>query len=336
MPDQPSLIRHNDLLNRLVLDRKTTEELGRVERVWMHPPVHRVLGFICKSGLLGSQRFAFNLQQLKRMGRTSLVVDSTPVETNAVEVGHLETLIGNELWSDGGDRIGKIIDCLFNLQTGVITDYLFRSEGWQRLTGGVYRLPTHQILNFGKKRVLVAEAATHQFIVFQDGMEQRVSKASDRLGDRYGEVTRELKESLEHLPSSLTAQTQEVTQQAQGQLQWWTNMASQHMESLTHQATQKAQSLSQYLGEEAQDLAQETHKQGRSLMERFQERIEQLGEEINSQGQSNSQDQSGSGSIPEPYCSPPVGEVSDECSQDWSFGLSDVASEDLEEDDPWI
>ena len=44
MSDQPDVIRHSELLHRLVLDRKTTEELGRVERLWMHPPAHRVLG----------------------------------------------------------------------------------------------------------------------------------------------------------------------------------------------------------------------------------------------------------------------------------------------------
>ncbi len=326
MSDQPDLIRHSDLLNRLVLDRKSTEELGRVERVWMHPPVHRVLGFICKSGLLGSKRFAFNLQQVKSLGSASIVVDSTPVETNAVEVGHLETLIGNELWSDGGDQIGKIIDCLFNQRTGVIKEYLFKAEGWQGVTGKVYRLPPHRILNFGKKRVLVAAAVTNKFPLYQEGIEQRLSKAGDRLAERYNKATQELQGSLSNLQSSLSDQTQEVVHQARGRLQQWKKTASEQMNTLTHQATQRAKSVSQHLGEETQTLAQE----GQSLLDRLQEQLEHLGSEGGSKIKPPPE------SISDPPQPTSLREDPNELYRDWSFGLDDIAPEDLEDDDPWV
>lgn len=52
----PEVLKQSDLLNQLVLDRNTMEELGHVDVLWMHPPVHRVLGFICKSGFLGTKK----------------------------------------------------------------------------------------------------------------------------------------------------------------------------------------------------------------------------------------------------------------------------------------
>ncbi|MGB7413452.1 MAG: PRC-barrel domain-containing protein, partial [Thermosynechococcaceae cyanobacterium] len=92
----PNLIRHRDLLNLLVIDRATTDELGRVEVVWMHPPAHRVLGFICKTGPLGGPKLAFNLNQIDQLGSESVVVKGESVVTNTSEVKLLESLIGLE------------------------------------------------------------------------------------------------------------------------------------------------------------------------------------------------------------------------------------------------
>jgi len=47
----------------------------------MHP-VHQVLGFICKSGLLGTKKTAFNLEQIKTLGANS-ILDAKPVETDS-------------------------------------------------------------------------------------------------------------------------------------------------------------------------------------------------------------------------------------------------------------
>ncbi len=50
MTTQPESIKQSELLNQLVLNRDTMEELGRIEVLWMYAPSHRVLGFIAKSG----------------------------------------------------------------------------------------------------------------------------------------------------------------------------------------------------------------------------------------------------------------------------------------------
>lgn len=71
MATQPEVVKQSDLLNQLVLDRNTMEELGHVDVVWMHPPVHRVLGFICKSGFLGTKRQHLIWLKLQRWERTA-------------------------------------------------------------------------------------------------------------------------------------------------------------------------------------------------------------------------------------------------------------------------
>ncbi|NJR65874.1 MAG: hypothetical protein HC772_12035 [Leptolyngbyaceae cyanobacterium CRU_2_3] len=71
MTAQTEIVRQSDLINQLVLDRQTLEELGRVELLWMYPPAHRVLGFICKSGFLGNKKFAFKLDQITAVGQAA-------------------------------------------------------------------------------------------------------------------------------------------------------------------------------------------------------------------------------------------------------------------------
>jgi uncharacterized protein YrrD len=65
MASRPTVVQQSELMQALVLDRNTTEDLGRVEMLWMHPQSHRVLGCICKTGFLKARKLAFNLPQIK-------------------------------------------------------------------------------------------------------------------------------------------------------------------------------------------------------------------------------------------------------------------------------
>jgi uncharacterized protein YrrD len=248
----PKLVRHRDLLNLLVIDRATTDELGRVEVIWMHPPAHRVLGFICKTGPLGGPKLAFNLKQIHQLGSKSIVANGAAVGTNTSEVKLLESLIGLEVWSDQGTKIGKIIDCLFDLKSGVITQYLFRSDGWRGVTGGVYELPTGSIQRFGKKRVFVSGTVTRQPKIYQAGLEEKLAKAGNRIQSRLIDLTHQV-----------------------------TDQATHRVQSLTDQATQRAQTLGQQLTEETQNLTQVARQRGQSLFARVQEQARSLGEEFN-------------------------------------------------------
>ena len=126
---QPDGIRQSILLNQLVLDRASLDELGRVELLWMYPTQHRVLGFICRSGLLSAKKLAFNLPQIKTLGDNGILVQSNPVETDAEKVKQLESLLNCEVWADDGHKVGKIVDYFFNLKTGAITAYLLLING---------------------------------------------------------------------------------------------------------------------------------------------------------------------------------------------------------------
>lgn len=210
----------------------------------MDPQADRVMGFVSKSSRFTKKRFAFKLSQLLTIGAEGIVVNSLPVETNTEHVGVLETLIGHELWSDGGDRLGYITDCLFHLKTGEITHYLFRSQGWHGFIDSVYKLPTRGIVKIGKKRVLVAQKAVPLIETYEEGLEQKVAQVAEDL-------------------QSLSETAQSTTQRMGKQVR-----------AIAQQATQKAKSIREEFPPE------EALKTGRSLLEQLQERAQSVGKEL--------------------------------------------------------
>lgn len=191
------IVRQSEVLNQTVLDRDSMQELGQVEVLWMYPKVHRVLGFICKSGWLGSRKTAFNLDQLESIGSNGVLVNSKPVETDAEKVKKLESLIGSEVWTDAGDQVGKIIDYLFDLETGEIQHYLYVSDGWGGIVGSVYLLPPNYILRFGNQRSLVPQESVESFAVYRGGVQEKFSKVKDRLKEERSQVTQEVRSLAE-------------------------------------------------------------------------------------------------------------------------------------------
>ncbi len=187
------IVKQSEILNQTVLDRGSMQELGQVEVLWMYPKVHRVLGFICKSGWLGKKKTAFNLDQLEAIGSNGVLVNSPPVDTDAEKVKQLESLVGCEVWTDAGDQVGKVVDYLFDLRTGEVEHYLYVSDGWGGIVGSVYLLPPNYILRFGNRRVMVPKESVESFAVYRGGVQEKFSKVKDLLKDEKSQVTQEVR-----------------------------------------------------------------------------------------------------------------------------------------------
>lgn len=265
MTTQSEVIRQSDLLNELVLDRNTMEEIGRVEVLWMYPQAHRVLGFICKSGLLGNQKFAFQLSQIDALGDSGVITHAQPEKTEAEKVRQLESLINLEIWSDEGNRIGKITDCLFHLHTGEITHYLFVSSGWSSLVGEVYQLPPSQIQSFGTRRVLVSEAAVYNFDIYQAGISQKLTQAGEAF-----------KEEAVQEWSTIAKRAEATTEQAKTRAQQFSRQFKQTTQAWNEQVKEKTQTWLEQAKEKSQTLAERVKESTQALSEQIEERLETL------------------------------------------------------------
>ena len=281
MAAQQNLIKQSDLLNRLVLDRNTMEELGHVDVLWMYPEAHRVLGFVCKSGLLGGKKVAFNLAQVQTLGADSILVNSSPVETDTSRVQQLESLIHCEVWSDAGNKIGRISDCLFQLKTGEIREYLLVSNGWSGVVGSIYQLPPKKIMSFGRKRVLVAEAAVKTLAVYRGGLQQAVAETGSFLKENYTEVAQEVR--------SMAEQAQTATGHLKQQWLKLTGRAKKQAQAFAAQMKEQAQTLNEQLREETQTFSEQARKQGQGFATQVKEQAQAFNEQIREETQTFSE-----------------------------------------------
>jgi uncharacterized protein YrrD/polyhydroxyalkanoate synthesis regulator phasin len=263
---QPEVIRQSELINQLVLNHRTMEELGRIEVLWMYPPAHRVLGFVAKSGFLGWQKLAFKLSQVEAIGENGVLTHSQPDPTDADRVRQLESLIHCELWSEAGHKLGWITDCEFNLRTGAITAYLVVIDRLSEVIGSIYRLPPSQIISFGSKRVVVAATSLKDFEPYREGIQEKFAKVTSTIKEEYTQATQELR--------SLVQRAQHTTQHTAEQLKTLAEQAKERAQLLAEQAREKAQELSEQLREGAETLVEQTRETGGTWSERIHDRAE--------------------------------------------------------------
>lgn len=172
------------LIDKLVLDRTTTETVGKVDRLWLDINTHQVAGMTCKSGLLGRQKHAFAWGQIHAIGEDSLIVNASegaPLE----KLESWESLVGHQLWTDGGNRAGTIVDYRFEIATGNVLEYLFIPEGGGRRTEGTYRLPVSAVVSVGSKRVIARESAVLDAPQDEPGVTNLFDRAAEFLKEDY-------------------------------------------------------------------------------------------------------------------------------------------------------
>lgn len=234
MADSPpiTLTSHSELIGGQVFDRETKAELGRVETLWMYPQSDRVLGFIIKSGLLGKNKAALNIKQIRAVGPQIVWVEGTPTATNADRVKQLESLIGLDLCSEGGDRIGRIVDCQFNWKTGEIVEYRFATNQVEALTGDTFALHPAYVLSFGKKRVLISDRAAKAVLDQPVGIQRKLAALKDNLKTEYTQVS-----------SDVLTIAQQAKQTAKTRAKGLSEIAAEQLEQLTDKAGDRAQKL---------------------------------------------------------------------------------------------
>lgn len=175
-----SAIEQSQLMNLLVLDRRTAEELGRVEQLWLNTQTHQVIGLTCKSGILGSNKQGVLWQQIESFGEHSIVVNINSDEfSNPEKPDEAYSLIGHEVWTDTGSKVGKLVDYLIVPETGAIIYYLFSSSGWKGILNGLYILPISKIQSIGSKRLIVEEATFQEPQFYSEGLNQKVGQFKD-------------------------------------------------------------------------------------------------------------------------------------------------------------
>lgn len=221
MNTQPEVVRQSEVLNRLVLDRSTAEEVGRVEQVWLNPQSHQVVSLTCKSGFLGNKKQSFMWAQVEAIGNDSILVNVNPEKVESEKPESAVSLMGHEVWTDAGNKVGKIVDYIFVPQTGTILSYLFVSSGWRGVLDGIYLLPSTAIASVGSKRAIVADAIVQDPQQYAEGWNQKVAQAAEFLREDYKKTQGDwdtIKRSAQTISEQVRETTEKVTSVAKEKL----------------------------------------------------------------------------------------------------------------------
>lgn len=199
LPPQPH--RHSDLINRLVLERQTAATLGHFDHLGIDPQEHHVIGLVAKSGLLGREKHYFAWAQVETVGDDGIFVNGKAEKTESKSsLG--QTVIGHELWTNQGSRVGKIVDYLFNPQTSDIKAYLFASNGWRGVVEGIYLLEPVAVSSVGEKRVIALEAAIERAQQYRSGIQEKAERAKDTLAQDYAQTKQDVEGVFKQVQST--------------------------------------------------------------------------------------------------------------------------------------
>ena len=161
---------------------------------WMHPPVHRLLGWVSRPSALRMSRDVWRLNQCCGFTDQQVFVRGEPAVTDQVMLERLPTLMDAALLDRDGERIGSVVDLDFRPADGAILHYLIaRSD--PRLPGSSrWRLAPDRILDqqpgqiqtslMGLDDLPMARASVRQDLL------QRTQRWRDQLrsmGDRAGD-----------------------------------------------------------------------------------------------------------------------------------------------------
>ena len=97
---------------------------GNGENVWMHPPVHRILGWYSRPSNFNLKRNVWRLNQISQIIDNEIYVKGEPAISDLATLNRFPTLMEANLINSNGSKIGLIADFLFEMKTGKIKYYL--------------------------------------------------------------------------------------------------------------------------------------------------------------------------------------------------------------------
>ncbi len=191
LPDQALL---SDLLHHRVRCDQGLDH-GPGVMAWMHPPVHRLLGWVSRPSALRNSRDVWRLDQWRGLSDQEVFAKGPPAVADAFTLERLPTLMEADLVDRHGDRLGQIADLAFVPATGSILHYLV-SRSDPRLPGSSrWRLTPDRIVD--QQPGLVSTALTsledlplsrasvrQDFLRRSRGWRDQIQQMGDRAGER--------------------------------------------------------------------------------------------------------------------------------------------------------
>lgn len=193
LPEQLLL---SDLLRLRVRDDEGLDQ-GAGVLAWMHPPVHRLLGWASRPSTFSSRRLVWRLDQLRSVGELEVLVKGPPAESDQATLVRLPTLLESTLTGAGGESLGYVADAVVERRSGRILHYLV-SRSDPRLPGSSrWRLSPERIVDQQPGRVATALQHLDDLPLARASVRQEWLRRSRRWREQMGEETARLRDQFQ-------------------------------------------------------------------------------------------------------------------------------------------
>ena len=187
----------SDLLSHNVRGSMTLS-YGVGEIVWMHPPVHRILGWSSKPSNFNLQRNVWRLNQITQIINNEIFIKGDPAITDLSLLTRFPNLLFAKLINTNGLKIGIIADFVFEFKTGQIKYYLISRSNPKIPGSSRWKLDVRKIIDQQPGLVFCSEESLDDFPLLKSSLKNEVFKKGKVLINRFDNIKNEATNKLEN------------------------------------------------------------------------------------------------------------------------------------------
>ena len=177
----------SDLLSHNVR-KNMTLSYGVGESVWMHPPVHRILGWSSKPSNLNLRRNVWRLNQVRQIVDSDIFVKGEPAISDLNTLNRFPNLLFANLINKNGMKIGSIADFIFDFKTGNILNYLI-SRSNPRIPGSSrWKLNIQSISDQQPGLVFCCEESLDDFVLVKSSLKNEFFKKGKNFFNKFDDI----------------------------------------------------------------------------------------------------------------------------------------------------
>ena len=177
----------SELLNHHVKGNLTLN-YGNGESVWMHPPVHRILGWFSRPSNFELKRNVWRLNQIRQIIDNEIYVKGEPAITDLGTINRFPTLIDANLINTEGSKIGVIADFLFDMKTGDIKYYLVSRSNPKIPGSSRWKLNIDKISDQQPGLVFCSCHSLNDLFLIKSSIKHEFFEKGKKIIDRFGDM----------------------------------------------------------------------------------------------------------------------------------------------------
>ena len=187
----------SELLN-LNVKGDSIRNYGIGENVWMHPPVHRILGWYSRPSNFDLKRNVWKLNQISQIIDKDIFVKGEPAISDLATLNRFPNLIEANLINKEGAKIGIIADFLFEMETGNIKFYLI-SRSNPRIPGSSrWKLNIEDIIDQQPGLVFGSFLSLEDLSLIKSSFKNQFLKKGKKIFDRFDDMRNTASNRLEN------------------------------------------------------------------------------------------------------------------------------------------